>query len=50
LTAGKIDKDVINPKETVDCDISMFKQREIAEKWRVQWTGRVFKTTAAGAG
>jgi hypothetical protein len=24
------------------------RQQQIAEKWRVQWTGRVFETTAIG--
>lgn len=49
LTAGEIDKGVMNPRETVNCDLFMFRQQYIAEKWRVQWTWRVFKTTAIGA-
>ena len=32
LTAGKIDKSVINPRETVNCNICMFKQRQSAGK------------------
>ena len=38
----------MNPRGTVDYDLSMFRQQQIAEKWRVQWTGRAFKTTAIG--
>jgi hypothetical protein len=48
LTAGDIDKGVMNPRQTVNCDHSMFRQQQIVEKLRVQWTGRVFKTTAIG--
>jgi len=49
LTAAEIDKGVMNPRKTSNCELSMFRQQQIAEKWRVQWTGRVFKTTATGA-
>ena len=49
LTAAEIDKGIMNPRITSDCDLSMSRQQQIAEKWRVQWTGRVFKTTAIGA-
>ena len=49
LTAAEIDKGVMNPRKTSNCELSMFRQQQIAEKWRVQWTGRVFKTTAIGA-
>ena len=49
LTAGKIDKGVMNPRETVDCNICMFKQRQSA-KCSGLWIGRVFKTTLGGAG
>ena len=45
LTAKEIDKGVMKPRKTVDCDLSMFKDQKIAENWRVRWTGRVFKTT-----
>ena len=50
LTAGDIDKGVMNPRGTVSSDlyIYMFRQQQIAGKWRVKWTGRVFKTTAIG--
>ena len=48
LTAGDIDKSVMNPRGTVSSDLYMFRQQQIAGKWRVKWTGRVFKTTAIG--
>jgi hypothetical protein len=49
LTAAEIDKGIMNSKKTSDCDLSKSRQQQIVEKWRVQWTGRVFKTTAIGA-
>ena len=48
LTAGDIDKGVMNPRGTVSSDLYMFRQQQIAGKCRVKWTGRVFKTTAIG--
>jgi hypothetical protein len=48
LTAAEIDKGVMNPRKTSNCELSMFRQQQIAEKWRVQWTGRVFKPLQQG--
>ena len=40
FTAGEIDKDVMNLRKSVDCDLSMFsqqRQQHITEK-TVDWT------------
>lgn len=48
LTRGEITTGVMKPRETLHCDQSMFGAQQIAEKWRIRWTGREFRTTLSG--
>ena len=45
LTSTEIDTGVMKPRKTQHCSHSMFREQQIAESWKVCWTGKVFKTT-----
>ena len=45
LTSIEIDTGVMKPRKTQHCSHSMFREQQIAENWKVCWTGKVFKTT-----